>query len=101
MSKKKILIFSMAYYPRFIGGAEVAIKEITDRLSDEYVFHLVTLRYDSNLPRISQEGNVVVHRIGFSTTSPSMSDLRRLPLRVLKIWYQLLMKKGFRIYHRP
>ena len=30
---KKILIFSLAYYPKHIGGAEVAIKEITDRMA--------------------------------------------------------------------
>ena len=49
---KKILIFSLAYYPNFVGGAEVAIKEITDRLSpEEFEFHLVTLRFDSSLPK--------------------------------------------------
>ena len=31
--RKKILIFSLAYYPKHIGGAEIAIKEITYRLS--------------------------------------------------------------------
>ena len=28
----RILIFSLVYYPRFVGGAEVAVKEITDRI---------------------------------------------------------------------
>jgi glycosyltransferase involved in cell wall biosynthesis len=32
MSTPRILIFSLAYFP-FVGGAEVAVKEITDRLS--------------------------------------------------------------------
>jgi len=31
--KKRILIFSIAYHP-FIGGAEVAVKEITQRLQE-------------------------------------------------------------------
>jgi len=31
--EKKILIFSTAYYP-YVGGAEVAVKEITDRIKD-------------------------------------------------------------------
>ena len=35
--KQKILIFSTAYYP-FVGGAEVAVKEITSRLSDDFEF---------------------------------------------------------------
>lgn len=40
---KKILIFSLGYYPDHVGGAEVAVKEITKRLSDKYEFDLVTL----------------------------------------------------------
>lgn len=87
--KKKILIFSLAYYPKHIGGAEVAIKEITDRLpSDEYEFHLVCNRYDSTLPRVEQIGNVVVHRTGFVTKNPTMIDLRKLPLQLNKLTYQ-------------
>jgi glycosyltransferase involved in cell wall biosynthesis len=87
--KKKILIFSLAYYPKHIGGAEVAIKEITDRLSpDEYEFHLVCNRYDNTLPRTEQIGNVLVHRIGFTKKNPTMADLRKLPLHLNKILYQ-------------
>jgi len=87
--KKKILIVSMAYFPRFIGGAEVAIKEITDRLGDDIEFHLITLRYDSVLPKESLEGKVHVHRIGLALKNPSLSDLSHLPLRALKPWFQL------------
>lgn len=88
--KKKILIISMSYFPRFVGGAEVAIKELTNRLSDEFEFHMVTLRYDSNLPRVSQEGSVLVHRIGFSTKGPALSDLKRMPLHFNKYLFQPL-----------
>lgn len=59
---KKILIFSHAYFPHFVGGAEIALKEITDRLSsDEFEFHLITL----GVNELSEEkiGNIVVHRI--------------------------------------
>lgn len=87
--KQKILIFSLAYYPKHIGGAEVAIKEITDRLSaTEYEFHLLCNRYDSTLPKTEQIGNVHVHRIGLTTKNPSMGDLRKLPLHLNKIIYQ-------------
>ncbi|MEK7213627.1 MAG: glycosyltransferase family 4 protein [Patescibacteria group bacterium] len=45
---KKILIFSLVYYPRFIGGAEVAIKEITDRIPKEEIeFDIIALRKNS------------------------------------------------------
>lgn len=67
MYVKKVLIFSLSYYPDFVGGAEVALKEITDRISD-IEFHMVTLRYKKLLPKISKEGNVLVHRIGFANT---------------------------------
>lgn len=87
--KKKILIFSLAYYPKHIGGAEVAIKEITDRLSpEEYEFHIVCNRYDSTLPKVEQVGNVVVHRIGLTKREPTMGDLRKIPLHLNKIVYQ-------------
>lgn len=81
----------MSYYPKHIGGAEVAIKEITDRLSpDEYEFHLICNRYDSTLPKIEKIGNVQVHRIGIAIKSPSMGDLRKLPLHLNKILFQFL-----------
>ena len=59
---KRILIFSLAYYPH-VGGAEVALKEITDRIPD-VEFHLVTLRFDLKDAREEKIGNVFVHRIG-------------------------------------
>lgn len=86
---KKILIFSLAYYPHHIGGAEVAIKEITDRITPEDIeFHMVTLRFDSTLPKVEKIGNVLVHRIGFTKDRPSMADLGKLPLYLNKIIFQ-------------
>lgn len=61
--KKKILIFSTAYYP-FVGGAEVAVKEITDRLSD-FEFDLITAKLKANLPNKERIGNINVYRLGF------------------------------------
>jgi glycosyltransferase involved in cell wall biosynthesis len=88
---KKVLIFSLSYYPRFVGGAEVAIKEITDRIDQDHIeFHMVTLRYDSNLPKMSKEGNVMVHRIGFTRQSPTMADLKKFPLHFNKFLFQFL-----------
>ncbi len=88
---KKILIFSLAYYPNFVGGAEVAIKEITDRLSpEEFEFHMITLRFDSKLPRTEKVGNVIVHRIGFSRPSPTIQDLKKFPLFLNKYWFQFV-----------
>ena len=75
---KRILSFALAYHP-FVGGAEVAIKEITDRLSpSEFQFDMITLRFDRNLPREEIIGNILVHRIGFSVPGAKVSD-RSLP----------------------
>lgn len=98
---KKVLIFSLAYYPRHVGGAEVALKEITDRLSpEEFEFHMVTLRFDSTLPREEKIGNVLVHRIGFSKPSPTMSDLKKFPLFLNKYWFQFFTPFAASRLHR-
>ncbi|MBY0539725.1 NAD-dependent epimerase/dehydratase family protein [Patescibacteria group bacterium] len=89
-SPKKILIFSLAYYPKHIGGAEVSIKEITDRINPaEYEFHMVTNRFDSTLPKEEKIGNVYVHRIGITTPNPKMADLKRWPLHLNKVLFQI------------
>ncbi len=59
--KPRILIFSLAYLPH-VGGAEVALKEITDRISD-LEFHILTLNFGGELKN-EKIGNVFVHRIG-------------------------------------
>ncbi len=62
--KKRVLVFSTAYYP-FVGGAEVAIKEITDRLSSDYDFDLITVKMRKDLPDFEKIGSVNVYRMGF------------------------------------
>lgn len=58
----KILIFSVAYHP-FVGGAEVAVKEITDRIGDKE-FHMVTVNLDGRQLKEEKIGNVFIHRVG-------------------------------------
>lgn len=86
---KKILIFSIAYYPKYVGGAEVAIKEITDRI-DDVEFHLITLKFSDEL-REEKIGNVFVHRIGVG--SAYISKILFIPLATLKAF--TLHKKHF------
>jgi len=60
---KRVLIFSLAYYPHLVAGAEVAIKEITDRIStDEIEFDMVTLF--AGKERFERVGNINVYRVG-------------------------------------
>jgi glycosyltransferase involved in cell wall biosynthesis len=86
---KKVLIFSLAYFPKHVGGAEVSIKEITERMPD-IEFHMVTNRFDSTLPKVEKVGNVLVHRIGLTSANPTMTDLKKWPLHLNKLLYQFL-----------
>src|SRR3989344_546636 len=78
---KKILVFSLAYYPSHVSGAEVAIKEITDRI-DDLEFHLITLQFDRAAPREEKVGNVRVYRVGFGPSY--FSKIMFIPLAVGK-----------------
>ena len=51
------------YFP-LVGGAEVAIKEIVDRLDESYEYDLITARIRSDLPKVEKIGAVTVHRLG-------------------------------------
>ncbi|MBI5913462.1 glycosyltransferase [Candidatus Azambacteria bacterium] len=85
MPVKRVLIFSLAYLP-FAGGAELAVRQITDRI-DDIEFDLITLRFDRNLPRVERIGNVTVYRVGFSKRSPTARDLMRFPLYLTKVFF--------------
>ncbi len=88
---KRILILSLAYYPKHIGGAEVAIKEITNHINPGNIqFDMVCLRFDSSLPETEKIGNVTIHRIGFSKNNPTMADLKKFPLNLNKFLFQFL-----------
>ena len=72
---RRILIFSLVYYPNHIGGAEVAIKEITGRIPpSEIEFDMVTLRLDSRLPKFERIGNVNIYRVGWAGKQRTSSD---------------------------
>jgi glycosyltransferase involved in cell wall biosynthesis len=60
---KRVLIFSTNYLP-FIGGAEIAVREITDRIAD-LEFSMLVPKISRTSPRKETLGKVSVHRIGF------------------------------------
>ena len=97
---KRILIFSIAYVPH-VGGAELAIKEITDRLGSDYEFDMITLRFDEKFPRVEKIGNVTVHRIGFTSSNVKVSD-RALPwqCRLAKVLFPVTSFLKARALHR-
>jgi glycosyltransferase involved in cell wall biosynthesis len=70
---KKILIFSTNYLPN-LGGAEVSVKEITDRIGtraeetkQEFRFDMVVPRISKKLPRVETIGKVHVFRVGIGS----------------------------------
>ncbi len=90
LNKPHVLIFSFAYYPRFIGGAEVAIKEITDRIAPgDIEFDMITLCLDSRLPKYEKIGNVNIYRIGWSTSKKFSTDSLPFYLNLNKYAYLL------------
>lgn len=82
---KRVLIFSTAYLP-LVGGAEFAVKEITDRLGGEFEFVMLTARLDAKLPEIERIGNIEVHRIG--------EDNHWDKYRLVKVGWQEARKLG-------
>ncbi len=78
---RRVLIFSTAYFP-LVGGAEVAVKETTDRLPD-WTFDLICARLRPGLLDTEKIGNVTVHRVGFGV------NFDKFLLPVLGVWKAL------------
>jgi len=87
----KVLIFSTAYFP-LIGGAEVAVKEITDRING-FEFDMITAKIKPDLVGYEKIGNVNVHRVG----SGSNFDKYRLPFLGLKKAIQLEKENQYKL----
>jgi len=60
---KKVLIFSTAYLP-LIGGAEIAVNEITKRLPN-WQFDLITAKIQKGLKQKEKINNINIYRVGF------------------------------------
>ena len=64
MSLKRILIFSLAYFPTE-GGAEIAVKEIVKRIPD-IEFDIVTMCFDDERETEEKFSNGTIYRINTS-----------------------------------
>ncbi|MFQ5662167.1 MAG: glycosyltransferase, partial [Candidatus Paceibacteria bacterium] len=97
---KRILIFSTSYHPA-MAGAEIAVKEITDRLDqDDFCFDMITLRFDKTLPSLEKIGNVNVYRIRSSKLFfPFLAYFRSLTLHRKNkydiVWSMMAGRNGF------
>lgn len=100
---KKILIFSLDYLPGDIGSPESAVAEITNRIDpSEIEFHMITMRYDSNVPRMQKLHNVTCHYVGlFSIPDATPEERRRFPLHFNKHYFQIAAGiKGFLLHYK-
>ncbi|OGJ00084.1 MAG: hypothetical protein A3C70_03240 [Candidatus Zambryskibacteria bacterium RIFCSPHIGHO2_02_FULL_43_14] len=82
MSNKRVLIFSIAYEP-FVGGAEVAVKEITNRIFD-MEFDMVTMRFNKSHPKFEKVGNINVYRVG--NNASYLNKILFVPRAILFAW---------------
>lgn len=88
-------------YSPFWGGAEVAVKEITDRIApNDMTFDMVTLRVDANLPAVETIGNITVYRVGPTKQGMTHEDLNRFPWYLIKVLYPVLAVFKARQLHR-
>lgn|SRR3989338_8951044 len=96
--KSRILILSTAYLP-YIGGSELAIKNITDRIND-FEFDLITGKLDKNSLEEEVIGNVRIFRVGrfFSLFNFFLPKVF-LPQAVFFKARSLLKKKEHKLIH--
>jgi hypothetical protein len=100
MEQRRILIFSLVYLP-FVGGAELAVKEITDRINpSEMTFDMVALKADSSLPDVEHIGNSTVYRVGPSKQGMSHQDLKRFPWYFIKVLYPIFAARKALALHK-
>lgn len=62
--KPTVFVFTTAYEP-FIGGAEIAIREIAKRNTGHFDFVILTSRFNRELPREETRDGVMIRRFGF------------------------------------
>jgi len=96
--KSKILILSTNYLP-FLGGSELAIKNITDRIGD-FEFDLVTGNFSKNLPKHEKLGNVNVYRVGgrFNSANILLPKIF-LPIAVFFEVIKLIRNNNYIVMH--
>jgi glycosyltransferase involved in cell wall biosynthesis len=95
---RRILIFSLVYYPRFIGGAEVAVKEVTDRISGrEFEFDMITLSKQFSPPE--RVGNVNMYGVGQRWFGGNTKSSKIFPLSKL-MFIPLAFIKAIRLHHK-
>lgn len=91
-AKKKIIIFSLVYLPEFVGGAEVAMDQITKQTAlDEYEFHMITL--GSPFEPARRVGNIQVHYTGLLGKNKFLFFISKCLFPFSSAWKYLRLNK--------
>lgn len=100
-SKPVVIIFSTAYFP-LVGGAEVALRELTDRMND-WEFHMYTAKITRGRASEERIGNITVHRVGIGDRidkwllpilGPIVAIRRHAKTQVASIWAMMASYGG-------
>jgi len=89
----RVALFSVTYDP-FVGGAEIALKEVTKGLQS-LDFDLYTALLDRSLPRTQKVGNMTIFRLG----SGSFLDKYLYPFRAAREAYKNHQKQPYQAIH--
>ena len=79
-----MLVFAWFYLP-FVGGAELFLRAITERLRDRFDFVIVTVRLRRSLPAVESHQGATIVRVGVGTALDKFLYLAAAPLRALRL----------------
>lgn len=95
-AKPAVFVLTTSYHP-FIGGAEIAIQEVTRRLKGDFDFFIFTARFRPDLPRRETRDEGAVIRVGvgggfdkwlflIGAVFAALGERRRLGSRPVLLW---------------
>lgn len=91
-SSKKILIFSLLYLPEYVGGAEIAVDQITKQKELEgYEFHMITLGGFTQESR--KVGSITVHYTGLLGKGFVLFTISKFLFILTCVWKYLSLQK--------
>jgi glycosyltransferase involved in cell wall biosynthesis len=79
-----VLVFAWFYLP-FVGGAELFLRAIAERLRDRFDFVIVTTRLRRSLPAVESRPGLTIVRVGLGTAADKFLYLLAAPLRALRL----------------
>lgn len=99
-SRPRVAAFTLGYLPSFVGGAEIALKEIVARLGDRYAFDIYCARFDSDEPAEEEVGGARVIRVGRGWRGARPGQAFGLRGLAVKIGFPFLAARAALARHR-